>query len=205
MKLSVFLGILSAMTAASAWALDREPASAVGRCGMFPAEVQDLPYAGWSDCFLRGAGEKPLWKGMIGNRARQQVRFTFTDGHLRYVRVIDFIELADGTGRIERKTILPAGDRTYKVEKKRARTVSLADVRRLNDLAATSDVWKFETGTWDGEEIFLHCQTLDMERTEPAGYRFSSVSISCNRPRKLEPLIEFVTSLAGLKPDRAGY
>ncbi len=175
---------------------------------MFPADVHELTYAGWSDCFLRGVGEKPLWKGMTEPRFRQQVRFTFTDGHFRYVRVINFVELADGTGRIERKTIIPAGGRSYEVEDRRRRKVSIADVRRLNDLAAASDAWKFQTGTWDssdGEEIYLHCQTLDMERVDPTGYRFSSVSISCNRPRKLEQLVEFVTSLAGLKLNGAAY
>ena len=171
---------------------------------MFPAEVHDLTYAGWSDCFLRGVGEQPLWKGPIKRGTRQQIRFIFTDGHFRYVRVINFTELADGTGRIERKTILRAGSR-YNVEDTRRRKVSAAEVERLNDLAATSDAWKFQTGSWDGEEVYLHCQTLDMERADPAGYRFSSVNISCNRPRKLEPLLEFITSLAGLKPDKAGY
>lgn len=172
---------------------------------MFPAEVFELTYAGWSDCWLRSVGEKPLWKSLPDRRFRQQIRFTFMDGHFRYARVINFKELSDGTGRIELKTLIPSAVKRAEIENRSSRKVSANDVRRLNALAASADVWKFETGTWDGNEMYLHCETLDMERMDPTGYRFSSISISCNRPRMIEPLLEFVTSLAGLKGDGAAY
>jgi hypothetical protein len=53
--------------------------------------------------------------------------------------------------------------------------------------------------------MYLHCEILEMERADTSGYRYSSVNISCNRPRKLEPLLDFVTGLVGLKMDRAAY
>lgn len=175
-----------------------------GRCGMYPASVYELTYSAWADCRLREVGEKPLWGGLTNPRYRQQVRFTFNDGHMRYTKVINFVELSDGTGVIELKTVVPH-DGELDVRNRRRVKVSLQDVLRFNELGRASDAWKFETGSWDGAEMYLHCETLEMERVNPSGYRYSSVNISCNRPRKLEPLLDFVTGLVGLKMDRASY
>jgi hypothetical protein len=175
-----------------------------GRCGMYPADVYELTYSAWADCRLRDVGEKPLWSGVTSPRYRQQARFTFNDGHMRYTKVINFVELANGTGLIELKTIVPYGGQ-LDVRDRRRLKVSAQNVLRFNELARASDAWKFETGSWDGAEMYLHCEILEMERADTSGYRYSSVNISCNRPRKLEPLLDFVTGLVGLKMDRAAY
>jgi len=175
-----------------------------GRCGMYPAAVYELTYSAWADCRLRGVGEKPLWGGVTNPRYHQQARFTFNDGHMRYTKVINFVELSNGTGLIELKTVVP-DDGQLDVRDRRRVKLSAQDVLRFNELARASDAWKFETGSWDGAEMYLHCEVLEMERADTSGYRYSSVNISCNRPRKLEPLLDFVTGLVGLKMDRAAY
>jgi hypothetical protein len=175
-----------------------------GHCGIYPQAVYEQTYAAYSDCTLRKVGEKPLWHGLKNAKYRQQIRFTFTDGHGRYTRVINFVELANGKGRIELKTIIPeSGD--VIVSDARRFSVSAEDVARINELAEASGTWAFESGTWDDEEIFLHCQTLDMERVSQAGYRFSSVNISCNQPQILMPLVEHLSKLVRLKQKDGMY
>ena len=176
-----------------------------GRCGMYPPSVYDLPYSAWSDCWLHKVGEKPLWNGLTKPTYLQQVRFTFTDGHMRYVKVIDLVELSEGTGLVELKTIVPDGGGELDTRDERRIKLSAEQVKQFNQLALASDAWKFETGSWDGTDLYLHCETLEMERADRLGYRYSSVNISCNRPDRLEPLLAFVTGLVGLKGDHASY
>ncbi len=45
----------------------------------------------------------------------------------------------------------------------------------------------------------MHCQTLDMERVNAAGYRVSVVNIGCNQPKKLTPFVDEVVRLAKMK------
>jgi hypothetical protein len=175
-----------------------------GHCGMYPPEVYRNLYAAMGDCRLRRVGERPLWKG-LQRGYRQQIRFTFNDGHSLYTKVIDFAERADGRGVIEIKTIAPDGHRLLAVEDQRRAGVSAADVRRLNALAAAAGVWQFSSGSWDGEALYMHCETLDMERIDRDGYRFSNVNITCNRPNRLMPFVDLVAGLAGLKPDGLRY
>lgn len=174
-----------------------------------PAVHEEQVYAGHSACRLRAAGEKPLWRGVTDPTHRQQARFTFTDGHSRYTRVINLVELHDGQGWIEVKTITPGGRQKPRITEKRRFRVSFEDMTKFNELAEASGTWTFENGTWHGDEdpetIYLHCQTLDMERVNSSGYRFSSVNIGCIRPRKLEPLVEHVTRLARLKANGRVY
>ncbi|MFN3864077.1 MAG: hypothetical protein ACK4RT_07330 [Erythrobacter sp.] len=84
---------------------------------------------------------------------------------------------------------------------------------RLSALAQQSGTFDHAVGTWDrsaeGEEgIYLHCQTLDMERVDAGGYRLSSANIGCNRPARLMPLVDEVIRLADIGMVRgnwAGY
>ncbi|HEY1605037.1 MAG TPA: hypothetical protein VGF77_05520 [Allosphingosinicella sp.] len=173
-------------------------------CGMYPSDVFDEARAGWGDCRLRSAGESPLWKGLTMAGARRQVRFTFNEGHGRYTRVIDFVELADGSGEVRRETITPLPGHWLRVDERHHDRVSAEDVRRLNALADASGLWKFDVGTWNHQDpdwLYFDCESLDMERIDAGGYRFSTVFISCSRPKKLVPLVDFLTGLAGLKAD----
>ena len=70
---------------------------------------------------------------------------------------------------------------------------------KLNALAAQSGVWEFDIGSWDGDELYMHCQLLEMERANRAGYNYSSVNIGCNHPAKLMPLVDEVVRLAELE------
>jgi len=124
--------------------------------------------------------------------------------------------LPDGSGRLE---VVGGG---FKRRDVRSLWVDLRPVRRrlspealagLTALAEQSGTFDHAVGTWDQgpdgeEELFLHCQTLEMERVDAAGYRFSSVNIGCNQPQKLMPLVDEVIRLGGIGMVRgnwAGY
>jgi hypothetical protein len=193
LRLAIAAGLLlSPAFATSGFAAEEPP-----YCGMLPPSVEGSNYAGYGACWLHKAGRKPMWRGLARPDYRQQIRFTFTQGHQRYVRVIDFVEFADGTGRIETLTLTPAGGGLDKSGRRRA-MVSKEDVQRLNQLAEASGTFEFEIGGWDEDELFMHCQTLDMERIDKTGYRSSSINISCHHPERLMPFVEHLTGLAGI-------
>jgi hypothetical protein len=172
-------------------------------CGMYSSAVLANPYAGWSDCILRQADEKPLWHGLTRAGVRQQIRFTFTEGHSSYTRVIDFDERTDGTGTIRLRSLRHDPEDGLLVSAGKSRRITSAEVAMIDQLGSSSGTWEHQIGTWDHDEpdqIFLHCETLDMERVTPDGYSFSSVNISCNQPAKLMPLVRFMTGLVDLKP-----
>lgn len=173
------------------------------RCGMYPAGVDDTIYGGFSACRLRDAGEKPLWKG-LDPRYRQQIRLAYTNGQAPGFRVIDFVELPDGTGRIGLIAAKwkPGDDPELSIE--RSYRVSAADVATINRLGEQSGTWNFAIGSWDGDELYVDCDTLDLERVDAAGYRYASINIGCNRPEKLMPLLEFMVALVRLERADAG-
>lgn len=182
------------------------PASAAdggSRCGMYPSGI----LTGYSDCILRQAGEKPLWRSLTPRGARQKIRFTFTEGHLAYTKVIDFEEHADGSGTIRLRTLRRNRGDGPITSSRTIRKVTPAEVATINRLGSMSGTWDHGIGSWDGDDIFLHCETLDMERRTPDGYSFSSVNISCNQPGRLMPFVTFMAELVRLKPyaDRQMY
>jgi hypothetical protein len=93
------------------------------------------------------------------------------------------------------------------------RRLSPKALAKLAALADTSGTFDHAVGTWDREPdgeptLFVHCQTLTMERADAAGVRRSSVHIGCNRPDALMPLIDEVIRLGGIGMVRgnwAGY
>ncbi|MEO9130497.1 MAG: hypothetical protein ABI240_04750 [Sphingomonas sp.] len=165
-------------------------------CGMYPDGVN----TGYSGCILREAGEKPLWHRPSRRGVRQQIRLTFTEGHLAYTKLIDFEERADGSGIIRLRTLRRKSDSGSIESSRTIHHVTSAEVATINRLGSASDTWDQPIGSWDGDELFLHCETLDMERRVLDGYSFSSVNISCNQPEKLMPFVTFITGLVGLKP-----
>jgi hypothetical protein len=175
-------------------------ASGSGHCGMYPENVYATaqPYA---DCAMRAIGEKPLWRGVTRKTYRQQIRFAFTEGHGAYTRIIDFTELADGTGMIETKVVSHNGPDALRARDSRRVSISVEQVAWINDLGEQTGAWEFESGNWDPpEDLYSHCQFLDMERVNPKGYRFSTVTIGCNHPAKLMPLVDYLTGLIGIVP-----
>ena len=167
-----------------------------GTCGTFPASVMAAPYNGASDCILHTVGERPLWHGIAEKSVRQKIRFTFTDGHGRYLRTLDLTEHADGSGD---------DDGRWVISSQHSRLLSAEQVLRIDALSQAAGVWDFPVGSWDGRgSIYLHCEMLEMERATPDDYRFSSINISCNHPAKLMPLVDYITDLARLKPALGG-
>ena len=83
--------------------------------------------------------------------------------------------------------------------------MSAQDWDEIDRLAGASGTFDFDVGSWDDEEIYLHCQSLAMERANHAGYRFSSVNIGCNRPEKLAPLVAKVIDLVARNALFAGW
>lgn len=173
-------------------------AAAEDRCGTYPDAVFDQADAGWGDCLLHDLGEAPLWHGLEPN-LRQHIRFTFTEGHGLWTRVVNIIEYADGGARVSLRSVL-TGPRDHKRQlPPQSATVTAAQIATLNQLAEQSGVWKFDVGSWNNpKDLVIHCEMLDMERANADGYRFSTVWISCSKPAKLVPLVTFVAQLAGL-------
>jgi hypothetical protein len=202
--------------AAACWAA--AAAAAPKDCRILPPNVRESAvYAGFSENRMCKAGLKPLWPG-VPDGAAQVMRFTFSSGHALFWRSVTITALPDGTGRLE---VVGGGFERRDV---RSPWVDLRPVRRrlspealatLTTLAEQSGTFDHEVGTWDrlrkanGDAIlYLHCQTLELERADAAGYRFSSVNIGCNRPDKLMPLVDEVIRLGNIDMVRrnwAGY
>jgi hypothetical protein len=180
------------------------PARGSGHCGMYPDQAYTALYAAYSDCVLREIGEKPLWHGVTRKGYRQQIRFTFTKGNAGFTRIIDFTEFADGTGRVVTRAVSHRWRSAFSMTEPRSAKVPAEAVAKLNALGDQSGAWGFENGSWDGDEVYMDCQTLDMERINAQGYRFSSVNISCHHPEKLMPLVDYLAGLAGITPSEHG-
>jgi len=191
------------MLLAACWAA---PAVAEQRdCAMLPPAVRESAvYAGFSESRMCEAGLKPLWQG-LPEEAEQVLRFTFSSGHALFWRSVTITALPDGSGRME---VAGGG---FKRRDVRSRWVDIKPVRRrlsaenmaaLMTLASQSGTFDHEIGSWhagDREDvIYLHCQTLELERADAAGYRFSSVNIGCKRPARLMPLVDEVIRLTGI-------
>ncbi|MEO9490847.1 MAG: hypothetical protein ABJG26_04415, partial [Marinomonas sp.] len=71
-------------------------------CGMLPPKTAELdPFAGFGVCGLKDARLQPLWKGLKSDKLQQQSRFTFVDGHGRWLWTIRIDERVNGKGRAE--------------------------------------------------------------------------------------------------------
>lgn len=176
-------------------------------CGSFPLAVRESrSYGGMSDCYLRDIGQEPIWRALPEDTV-ETMRFSFLHGHGLFFRTVRIDRFADGTGLLlydgedlsmprsvsgERR---PAG----RIAQRRVRLTD-AQMARIQELAEASGTFEHEIGSWDDDEqIYLHCQTLDMERINAEGYRFSSINIGCNHPRKLKPLVDEIATLAGME------
>ncbi len=174
-------------------------------CGTYPNSVYEMQSSGgWSDCDLRDIGEKPLWKGLPTGTA-QILRFTFTEGHASFFRVVTIARKSDGSVILR---VAGGGHRNSNRETSFTRSfkrrLSAEEINRVEVLVSETDTFKFENGSWDGDEIFMHCQFLEMESAGANGYRYSNVNIGCSHPTKLMPLINEVVRLAKLKTEADG-
>jgi len=167
-------------------------------CDIFPPDISI--YSGWSGCALKRLNQPALWQGLPKD-AVQVTRLTFTDGHVYFFRSVTITRHADGKGVLTvlgtsrpgpaRPTMPPVVNRKVKL--------NADDLIRLDQLADQAGVFDFERGSWDGEELYMHCQTLDIERVTAQGYRVSVVNIGCNQPAKLMPFVREVVRLAKMK------
>ncbi len=161
-----------------------------------------------SNCILRRAGEKTLWRASLPSHVRQHIRFTYSDGHYNSARVINFMERADGRGIIRLKTIRRDKTDRLTISLGKRRRVAPADVAMIDQLGSSSGNWEPAIGTWDADIededgqsiVFIDCPVLTMERVTLSGYSRSEVSIPCNQPTKLMPFVRFVIKLAGVSP-----
>lgn len=183
---------------AIALALAVGPAYATARdnCNTYPPEVA----TGYSNCVLRDAGEKPLWLAPVQRSVLQEIRFTFTEGHLAYTKIIHVTQRANGKASIHLRTLRRERDGNMVVTADKRRRLSAEEVAMIDQFGSSSGTWEHRIGSWDGGELFMHCETLDMERATSEGYSFASVNISCNQPQRLMPFVTYVTALVGLKP-----
>ena len=200
-KRLLFTILLSAFASACAVA-PKEREDGDPSCGMLPeAVIRSAMYSGWSSCSLRRLGEPALHNG-LPDAANQVIRFTFTGGHGTFFRTVTITEHLNGTGvlRVQgTRRRRDYRDAASYIVPRRVR-LSIEDVARIERLGAEAGAWDYAVGTWDEqEEIYMHCQLLEMERASEAGYRFSSVNIGCNQPQKLMPLVNEIVRLAGMR------
>ncbi|MEL1251486.1 hypothetical protein [Aurantiacibacter gilvus] len=194
--------LLCACTTPSAISNSATHQQAGPQCNLLPAEVwSSTAYAGWSQGQLCNAGQGPLWQGTPDGIARI-TRFTFTHGHASFFRYAVISERDDGRAWIE------FGGGGYGEDGVRSgwealephrRDLSAEDLARFNALAESTGTFEHSVGTWDGGELYMHCQLLEMERAEGSDYSFSSVNIGCNQPERLMPLVRHVMDLAWLE------
>ncbi|HMT44040.1 MAG TPA: hypothetical protein PKA59_05770 [Chakrabartia sp.] len=176
------------------------PAFAKKAQDFFPPKVwSGFYYAGMGVSALEWVGEKPIWHGLEHGLVRQ-TRFVFTDGHPNKTRILHIRERDDGSGTLHVFSINEVPRKPKRIERRNIIKLDAASIATINRLAAESGTFDFEVGSWDDkEDIYVHCQTLQLERMDAGGYRYSSLNIGCNQPAKLMPLVEHVMALAGIK------
>jgi hypothetical protein len=169
-----------------------QPAQAAPHCGSFPLAVREASSTGAAaDCPLREVGAPPLWSG-VPEGADAVTRFSFMDGRGRFFRAVTITETPGGA-----ELVLEGFGADFTPRRASLPAEALEDLHRL---AAIAKIWSMEISTWDSPEVvFVHCQTLDIERVDATGYRYSAVMISCNRPGLLMPLVHEVARLAKLR------
>ncbi|WP_157219853.1 hypothetical protein [Flavisphingomonas formosensis] len=175
-------------------------------CGTYPPTIYEMAVsAGWSACSLKEIGEKPLWHGLPDDTARI-IRFVFTQGHGLFFRVVTITQKTDGSASLKVSGTRRRDDGRTAEEPLVVRRIPLSPeaMARIIALGDRTGTWDFDVGSWDEEEIYLHCQLLEMEKADAEGYRYSSVNIGCNQPTKLMPLIDEVARLAKLKKASGG-
>ncbi len=146
-----------------------------------------------------------MWQGLPKDAA-QVTRLTFNDGHDFFWRTVTITRRVDGSGVLTVRGTSRATSIRPSMPDVVRRTIKLTpdDLTRIDQLADEAGVFEFERGSWDGEEIYMHCQTLDMERVNASGYRVSVVNIGCNQPTKLMPFVREVVRLAKMKNGENG-
>jgi hypothetical protein len=176
------------------------PATAGEDQRFFPPKVwSGFYYAGMGLSALEEVGEEPIWHGLEHGLVRQ-TRFVFTDGHPNKTRILHIRERADGSGTLHVFSINEVPRKPKRIERRSVIKLDAASIATINRLATESGTFNFETGSWDDkDDIYVHCQTLQLERMDAGGYRYSSLNIGCNQPAKLMPLVEHVMALAGIK------
>lgn len=172
------------------------PAFAKAKRTFFPEAVYNQVYAAWAEEQLKHVGEKPLWHGVEGKGIARQTRFMFVDGHPNKTRILHIRERVDGTGTMG---VFSLDDHPFRVERRDVIDLSKDQIGVFTALIAQAGAFEFELGSWDGDELYMHCQLLEMERVDASGYRYSSVNIGCNQPAKLIPLIEQVMAWAKIE------
>jgi hypothetical protein len=180
-------------------------AHAGSRCGAYPEKVYQLNYGGWADCRLKRLGAPALWKG-LPKKTKQVMRFAFTEGHGMFFRVVTIHQKMDGAAALVVKGSKRRDGVGVAEEPMTPRHIRLSaeEVAKIDQLGTQAGAWDFDVGTWDGDELYMHCQVLEMERANADGYRYSSVNIGCNHPEKLMPLVDEVARLAGLETAHNG-
>jgi hypothetical protein len=172
-------------------------------CGMYSREVFATASA-WSGCDLQRAGQKPLWPIEKLPTDAEVVRF-FSSGRDRSFRYITFIKLSDGSSRIESGGLDWSSKSAAEWWPKRRRIINAQERAQLDSLLSASGTFDFPIGSWDGKEIYIHCQSLAMERVHSQVYSFSSVSIGCNRPEKLVKVVDLAAKLVNRPSLLAGW
>jgi hypothetical protein len=186
------------------------PSVAAAPASMFPPDAITMNdnYGDWYGPRLEELKEKPLWGDDKAALAKETIRFTFIPGatrtagrHATAIR----IEIEEGSGHLIARTEI-YHNRERSIRKVADKSLSSAEITKLKELADKADTWKFRVGTWEEpDQISIHCTELVMERRQPAGYAVSHILISCNKPDRLMPLVDYVAELAGQRREELRY
>jgi hypothetical protein len=188
------------------------PLAAETPASMFPPDAIKLNdnYRDWYGPELEKMAEKPLWEDRGATHEKEIVRFSFIPGATlakgRGSTVIR-IEIEDGSARLmARAQFHNLGRRSLRmlVDK----SLSRAQVTKLRALADQADAWAFRVGEWvkqDPEAIYVHCTELIMERRLRSEYAVSHALVSCEQPKRLMPLVNYVAELAGQRREDLRY
>lgn len=135
----------------------------------------------------------------------RQTRFVFADGHPNLTRILHIRERKDGSGTLNIVDLRKGYRKPMRIKRTKPIALDARAVSEFNKIAGETGTFDFEFGDWDDkDDLFVHCQMLEMERIDAAGYRFSSASIGCIRPKRLMPLVDHLFALAHLKARAPG-
>jgi hypothetical protein len=179
---------------------------------MFPPDIieSDDTFRDWYTPVLTRLGEKSLWVESSATHDSEVMRFLFVPGVDRVKgrnSTVIRIEIEGQTARlIARGEVSRLGYRTVRTLTNLR--LSPQQITRLRELSNQADPWKFRSGTWNNlsqDVFYFHCTELIMERRLRSDYAVSTLSVSCEQPNRLMPLINYVVELSGQRQEDLRY
>lgn len=148
--------------------------------GMLPPEIASQ----YSQAYLAGFGERPLWQPQARDGYRSRLRLIITG--ILYTKASIRID-ESGSGHFDGYMVyLDPRDRSVPFGRTETRfPVSRAQMARLRAAIEAARMFTLYPEFWrspDGDEICVDGMELIFERVDANGYRFSTANAQCNAP-----------------------